>query len=70
MPYDLLMITVDGALIGEDGELESLTARALASVDAWQFGVELKRRAIGLENPLLSDSEIDACVREWLEADE
>lgn len=58
------MIKVDGALVGEDGEIEPLTARARLSGDASPFGVELKRRTTRIEYPLLSDGEVDACVRE------
>ena len=49
-------------------EEEKLGQRLLASLDMWEFGVELTELRFRREHPEASDAEIQAMVQAWLRA--
>lgn len=47
-------------------EPEALGQRLLASLEMWEFGVELTELRLRRENPGASDAEIRAMTKDWL----
>ena len=47
-------------------QADELGKRLLASLDMWEFGVELTELRFRREHPEASDSEIQARIRAWL----
>ena len=47
-------------------QAEELGKRLLASLDMWEFGVELTELRFRREHPEASDPEIQALVQAWL----
>lgn len=47
-------------------QAEELGKRLLASLDMWEFGVELTELRFRRENPEASDGEIQAMIQAWL----